>query len=189
MEMMKLLKYTALGAILFIVIAFGAMSFVTYDVMSYTATGTEKLNPTGQATGKALIVYDPGVSGNAEDVAAVIASKLQAKGYEVDLAGIKSSVASKTSTYDIIVVGGPIIAGKTSSSVQSYLKALKTSGNATVSVFTTGGVAENSTVDAFIRKEINLPSGSSFNITAVMKVVDMNEANQKCAAFVDSILR
>lgn len=188
MKMNRLLKYTALGAILFILIAFGAMSFVTYDVMSYTATGSEKLNPTGQTIGKALIVYDPGVSGNAKDVAATIASNLQAKGYEVDLAGIKSSIASNTSAYDVIVVGGPIIAGKITSSVQSYLSTLKPSESATIGVFTTGGVAENSTVDAFIRKEIDLHSGSSFNITSAMKVVDMNEVDQKCTVFVNSIL-
>lgn len=42
---------------------FTVMGFVIYDVMSYTANGFEAFNPEGNVTGNALVVYDPGISG------------------------------------------------------------------------------------------------------------------------------
>jgi len=72
-----------------------------------------------------MVVYDPGITGTAKNVADSIAKDLQAKGYRVELAGISSSKADNTSDYSVIVVGGPIYAGNASSSVKEYLKNLK----------------------------------------------------------------
>lgn len=47
MELKKTGKYVGLGIILIIVAAFAGMAFIVYDVMSYTATSSETLNPTG----------------------------------------------------------------------------------------------------------------------------------------------
>jgi hypothetical protein len=44
-------------------VAFVSMGFVFYDVMSYTATDSETLNPAGNVVETALVVYDPGISG------------------------------------------------------------------------------------------------------------------------------
>lgn len=190
METKKLLKFTALGAVLFIVIAFGAMGFVTYDVMSYTATSSEKLNPAGTEVGKALVVYDPGISGNAKDVASAIAKNLQTKGYTVDLAGINSETVKNTSEYGIIVVGGPIYAGNASKSVQSYLITLKPPENAKVAVFATGQDADILNNPEMLKKEVApLPEGSSLKINAVTKFINGEDINKKCADFVNSILK
>jgi flavodoxin len=189
MEMNRLLKFTALGAVLFIVIAFGAMGFVTYDVMSYTATDSQTLSPTGTAVGKALVVYDPGLSGQAENAAGEIAKNLQGKGYTVDLVGISNENAKNTSQYNIIVVGGPIYAGNASKSVQSYLINLNPPENAKVAVFATGQDADILNNKELLLKEVApLPSGSSFQIVAVTKFIENEDLNKKATEFVDSIL-
>lgn len=188
MEIKKIAKYVGIGIITVILIAFVSMGFITYDVMSYTATGSETLNPAGNQVGKALVVYDPSIKGTAKNAATVIAGELQAKGYTVDLAGIRSETAANTSGYNVIVVGGPIYVGTLGSSVQSYLNALKPPENVKIGVFTTGMIKENSTDDEFIRKEIALPSGSTFQINTVVKMVDGDDTNQKAIAFVNALL-
>jgi flavodoxin len=156
--------------------------------MSYTATDSEKLNPAGTEVGKALVVYDPGISGASKNVATVIAKDLQAKGYAVDLAGINSAAAKNTSGYNIIVVGGPIYAGNASASVQSYLKNLKPDSNTKIGVFATGqdpDVANNQTL--LIKEVASLPDGSNLKIISITKVVNLNETNQKATEFVSAL--
>ena len=60
-----------------------------FDVAGTFATDTHPL-PNGSATGKAIVVYDPGLSGGAKDVATKIGYNLQDKGYDVTLAGVKA---------------------------------------------------------------------------------------------------
>jgi len=190
METKRVLKLAglALGAVL--IASFALMGFVFFDGMSYTATGSEQLNPTVNAVGNALVVYDPGISGASKKVAEEIARNLQAKGYRVDLAGISSSKAKNTSGYDIIIVGGPIYAGNASASVKSYLNTLKVDNNTKIGVFATGqdpDIINNK--DALLKEVAPLPENSTLKITAVTKVIDTNEANQKATEFVNALLK
>ena len=118
LKMRKIFKIIlAIFAVLIIaVVSFAAI--ILLDVAAYTATGTQTLTPTGTSVGKAIVIYDPGLSGNAKNVADKVASDLQAKGYTVTLAGVKSSAAASTTGYKIIVVGGPVYAGALTSSVK-----------------------------------------------------------------------
>jgi len=128
------------GAVIVVVIvAFAAfMIFGMSDVVSNLATGAETLHPNGTATGEALVLYDQGLSGAPKDAATKIAGDLQADGYEVVLAGIKSSAAANVSGYDVIVAGGPIYGGKVSSSIWSFLQALTPPAGAKVGAFAIG---------------------------------------------------
>lgn len=190
MEKKRILKFAGLGIILVILIAIVSMGFVFYDVMSYTATSSEKLNPAGTEVGKALIVYDPGISSSSKDIAVVIAKQLQIKGYAVELAGISSTAAKNTSGYNIIVVGGPIYAGNASSSVQFFLKTLKPDSNTKIGVYATGSdgdILKNQTL--LVKEVAPLPESSNLKIAAVTKVININQANQKSAEFVNTLLK
>jgi|GEM_PF-3912661 len=44
MELKRIAKFLGLRIIIVILVAFVSMGFVVYDVMSYTATGSETLN-------------------------------------------------------------------------------------------------------------------------------------------------
>ena len=78
--------------LIIIVVSFAALFFL--DLAAYTATGSKTLSPTGTSVGKAIVIYDPGLSGNTKNVADKVASDLQAEGYTVTLAGVKSSAAA-----------------------------------------------------------------------------------------------
>lgn len=188
MQTKRILKYTGLGVILVILIAVGVMEFVFYDVNSYTATGTEELNPAGTSVGKALVVYDPGLSGQGKDAANAIAKNLQEKGYAVTLAGISSSEIKDVSKYNLIVVGGPVYAGKNSKSVESYLGDLKVN-SAKIAVFAVGEDADILNNTEMLKKEVApLPEGNSLHIVAVTKFIENEDFNPKAAQFVNSIL-
>ena len=143
MDIIKIIKFVGLGIIIIALIITGAMGFILYG-MSYTATGSKILNPTGTTVGNALVVYNPGISGTAKNVHTVFANDLQAKGYKVNIAGIKSATVTNTSNYNIIIIGGPTYGASISKSVVSYLSTLKPPEGAKIGVFTTGMISKNS---------------------------------------------
>ncbi len=143
MNVLMIIGLVVVGIIVLIAaigIAMGAL--FCGDIMSYTDTGSKVLNSAGAANGRALVVYNPGLSGAAKNAANEIAGDLQSKGYAVTLAGIKSAAAANTSGYDVIVAGGPMYWGRVSNSVDAYLKALKPQKGVAIGVFGTTGSAE-----------------------------------------------
>jgi flavodoxin len=159
--------------------------------MSYTAPGSKTLSPTGTSVGKALVAYNPGLSGAARDAAEKIAGDLQTKGYTVTLAGIKSSAAADISGYDIIVAGGPMYFGRVSNSVDAYLNALKPQNGVEVGVFATTGSDQFHNEDLLsFGKQVAAVSGiSSLNKTAVTKTLRSGDAgNTDCSEFVSAVV-
>ena len=114
----------AIFAIIIIVVAFRAIIFL--DIAAYTAAiKSQTLMPTGTSIGKAIVIYDPGLSGTAKGVAEKVAAYLQAKSYTVTVAGVKSSGATTTTAgYNIIVIGGPVYAGGLASSAKGAVESL-----------------------------------------------------------------
>jgi flavodoxin len=183
-------KIVGIVVVLVIIVAIGSIGFIIYDVMSYTATGSQTLQPNGTPTGTALVVYDPGVTGAAKNVADTIAKELQSKGYQVDLAGIRSTKAVNTAGYNVIVVGGPIYARNASSSIQYYLKNLRTDNTTKVAVFATGQDADTANNYTLLLKEVApLPANSTVQIKGVLKIITVKDDNQKISEFVNTILQ
>jgi flavodoxin len=176
------------AALIIVVAAFGAIIFL--DVASYTATGSQTLTPTGTSIGKALVVYDPGLSGSAKGVADKIASDLQAQSYTVTLAGIKSSAAASTASYAVIVVGGPVYAGSPTGSVKDYLNNLKPNQGAKVGVFGSGAGATTPSDVAMIRNAVPaLSDNGTLSNAVVVKIGQTENLNTRAQDFVIQLLR
>ncbi len=187
--MKKLFKIIlALFAVLIVgIVAFGAI--IVLDIAAYTSTDSETLTPSGASVGKALVVYDLGLSGTAKNVASKISSELQSHGYTVTFAGIKSSAAANTSDYDIIVVGGPIYAGTPTSSVKDFLSNLNTAQGVKIGVFGSGsGAQEQSDIDQITNAIAGLPNGSSLANAIVVKIGSGEDVNTRSADFVAQLL-
>ncbi len=136
-RLFRIILTVFLALVLFSVVG---LSVVFLDVASYTATASETLNAPSIVIGRALVVYDQGITGAAKDVATKIAAAIQGEGYTVDLAGVRSAVATgDLSQYQVIVIGGPIYGGKAASSIQSYLSTLSPAGDSRIGVFGVGG--------------------------------------------------
>ena len=127
-------------------VAFAAIIFL--DLAAYTATGSKLLTPTGTSVGKALVVYDPGLSGTSKTVADKVASDLQAQSYTVTLAGIKSSAAANTAGLHNHCCRRTSLCRLTTASVKDDLKNLKPDSGTKVGVFGSGsGATSQSDID------------------------------------------
>ncbi len=199
MDWLIIIGLVIAGIVLIVAVVTAAGLFVFKDLRSYTATGSETLSPAGTTAGKALVVYDPGVSGTAKKAAVKIAGDLQSKGYTVNLAGVRSATAMSVSGYDVIVVDGPVYGDKLGSSVQAYLQNLNASQGAKIGVFATGTVAPKNSDAAYMIKFVtNLPDNSPVKVKAVGKLVtDMNgkavnktsgHFDNQCSEFVAELL-
>ena len=107
----------------------------------------------------------------------------------MELVGIRSAQAANPS-YNIIVVGGPIYAGKASTSVQTYLSSLKPAESTRVGVFATGCDPDTAKDEILLRKEVtSLPENSTLQIKAVTKFISSEYINKKSADFVNTLLQ
>jgi flavodoxin len=114
------------------------IGFIVAFFVSYTATGCEKLKPAGSPKGKALIVYEPGASPLTKKAADNLGKVLQGRGYEADVAGIRSAAARDSAGYDVLLVGTPTYLGKPTPHVIKYLKSLSPANGRIVGLFPTG---------------------------------------------------
>jgi flavodoxin len=182
--MRKLLKIGLVVLVIIIVLVVSVFAAFSFDLSSYGATGSETLNPTGTSIGRALVVYSPGFSGAAKQDATKIAGDLQAKGYTVVLAGVRSENAGTNSSYDVIVVGGPMYWGQVSSSIDGYLKTLPS--NVKLGVFGSTGSGTFVPSDYASFKQ-QVASDTHSENAAVKLILEGNETNN-CADLVSILV-
>jgi flavodoxin len=176
------------AALVILVVAIGAVFLL--DLAAYTATGSSTLTSSGASVGKAIVVYDPGLSGAAKGVADKVAIDLQAKGYTVTLAGIKSSAAANTADYGVIVVGGPIYAGAPTSSVKDCLSNLNPTRGFKIGVFGSGQGATTPSDVQMIKDTIaGLKNGNSLSNALVVKIGQSEDLNARAEDFVTQLLK
>jgi menaquinone-dependent protoporphyrinogen IX oxidase len=181
--MRKMLKVILIIIAVIVVATLIGIGLCFSDVAAYTATGSKTLSPSGSSVGKAIVVYDPGLSGASHSIAEKIAGDLKAKGYTVNLAGIKSRAAANTSGYSVIVVGGPIYGGKPTGSVNGFLSKLNPVQGTKVGVFGSGSFSVSSD------KVVLLPNNSTLIITYSTKILSSEVQSVRCQEFVNQLLK
>jgi len=124
--------WAIIGIILGVIIL---ISVVVWIIGHSGSSDSEILKPEGAITGKALVVYDPGLSGGTKTAATYMAEDLKSKGYEVKLASVKSGNLSDLSGYNFLIVGSPTYGAKPTEPITSYLNSLENPGNITAGVF------------------------------------------------------
>ena len=174
------------AVLIIIVVAFGAI--ILLDVAAYTATGSQTLTPTGASVGKAIVIYDPGLSGTAKGVADKVASDLQTKGYTVTLAGVKSSAAGITTGYNIIVVGGPVYAGALTGSTKDALANLVIDQGAKIGVYGSGQGATSPDDIAQIKQSMPARSDATLQNAIVVKIGSSEDLNARAQDFVNQLI-
>lgn len=170
--MKKIFKILVITFLIFVTIVVSGLAVIVLDLSSITATDSKTLNPEGDSIGRALVVYSPGLSGAARQDAIKIADNLQANGYTVDLAGVRSKIAENKIGYDIIVVGGPIYWGQVSSSIDAYLKTIP--NNVTLGVFGSTGYNKLAESD-FTSLTNQVASNTQNDKVAINLILDGNE--------------
>ncbi len=190
MNLKKILLIAVAIAAIVVLAGFAFMASVVFDLNSNLAGGSETLSPAGNVTGHALVVYNPGMLGGAQNVASTIANDLKAQGYSVVLAGVKSSAARNVSDYDVIVVGGPVYMSNASSSIKAYLQDLHPAANATVGAFGFGSEEIDYANQAAVLDDVaSLPAGSPLKIKEAVKLTQQDDIDKGCADFVARLLK
>ena len=179
-----ILAIFAVLIILFVSVA----AVILLDVAAYTATGTQTLTPIGTSVGKAIVICDPGLSGNTKIVANQIASNLQTQNYTVTLAGIKSATAANVTGYSIIVIGGPVYAGALTGSVKDALNHLSPSQGAKVGVFGSGQGATTPNDVAMLKQSIPANSDATLSNAVVVKIGEKEDINTRAQDFINQLL-
>jgi flavorubredoxin len=180
-----ILKIVGIFFLIVVVAAALGLAVVVLDLASYTASDSKTLTPDGNSMGKALVVYSPGLSGAATQDAIKIAEDLQAKGYTVNLAGVRSHQAENNVGYDIIVVGGPMYWGQVSASIDAYLKNIPQ--NATLGVFGSTGYDELGKSD-FISLTDQVATNTQNQKVAIKLILNGNETND-CTTLVSDLVK
>lgn len=170
--MRKLFKILFAVFIIIMALFIASAAIITYDVAGALATDIHPL-PNGDPTGQAIVVYDPGLTGAAKDAATKIGYDLQDAGYNVTLAGVKSGAAANTAGYDVVVVGGPIYAGKPAKSIQEYLTILSPTADQKVGVFGYGSIKVDNNDTAAVTQDV--VASSSIHLDAIVKIVSDSE--------------
>lgn len=122
---------TITGIILGVIIL---VSMIAWFIGIARSRNSKTIKPKCSITGKALIVYDPGLTGGTKTAALYMAEDLKSKGYEVKVAGVRSHDALDTSGYDVMIVGSPTYGAAPTDSITIYLNSLKPPENITVGV-------------------------------------------------------
>ena len=184
-RMRKLMIIVIAVVVVIVVLIAAAFAAISLDLSSLGANGSQTLNPAGTSVGKALVVYSPGFSGAAQRDAEKIAGDLQARGYTVVLAGVRSGTTGSNSGYNIVVAGGPMYFGQVSSAIDGYLKTVPS--NAKLGVFGSTGSSSFSQID--FQSLQNQVASDTHNEKAVLKLIlDGNETSD-CADFVTNLVQ
>ncbi len=187
MDIITIVLWVILLLILAIIVS---SAFIFLDLMSYTARGAKSITPSGNVLGNALVVYNPGISGMAKNAANDIADILKSKGYNVNLAGVKSKAASSTLGYKIVIVGGPMYMGKATKSIENYLKGLNLQKNVNLGIFTTTGSDQFNNNDfQSLKKQVEmLMDNTSLDKITIKLIRSGNETSKDTEGLISDII-
>jgi hypothetical protein len=187
---LNLLLIIGVGIGLVIAVSVASFVVINFDLVSYTATGSETFSPAGSPVGRALVVYSPGLSGAGKESAAKIAKALNDRGYAVDLAGVRSPVAADAASYDVVVIGGPLYWGRMCPSVAEYMKNVAVRDGARLGVFGTTGTDKYMEADFGTLSEqvaSSIRGGSNKRGTPI-KLILTDRVDENCAELVSAVL-
>ncbi len=183
--MRKIFKIIIVVFVVLIVAGISSIAVVVSDLAGNLATDTHPL-PNGTPIGQAIVVYDPGLSGGAKDAATKIGYNLQSAGYNVVLAGVKSSTAANLTGYDVVAIGGPIYGGSPASTINAYLSTMSAPANAKVGVFGYGDIAVDNSDSAAVQKDVAGTSTLTFNAVEKITAANIDSQTQQ---FVTNLLK
>jgi menaquinone-dependent protoporphyrinogen IX oxidase len=138
----------------------------------YSATESQTEKPESDQKGKALIVYEPGATKQAQKVGAEIGDLLLERGYEVTLTGIMSETAKNTSGYDLVLLGTPTYVGRPTGVVKKYVKNLHLASDQTFGIYLIG--TKGAPMPGFVPKAF---------LNAMKKPLEESETTVKEMAF------
>ncbi len=168
---MSILLGIIIAAVSLIVLSQGMRFAFLCSLNTKKGSREEVLLGDGNASMKALIVYQPGITGFTHEMAHRIAAGLNDKGYEVTLNHPGPYLSSDVSQYALVVFCSPVYSGQPSKALTDYMSAVKTSPSCRIVLISTGGFKYYMELDAMERslrgtkayKKVKFITGESDN--------------------------
>lgn len=134
-----------------IVSVIGMVLLVAIITILVFKSGLDKARPNKEtifksekSTGKeALVIYQNCRSEFPKEIAESFATGLNNKGFNVTVNTAGDFLPKDVSKYDVVILGGAVIAGNLGNPLKEYAKSIENFGNAKVVLFSTGGQADN----------------------------------------------
>jgi hypothetical protein len=135
-------KGVLVAVALTVVIALASLAWLQWRLDRDTVTPLTVANPDG-AAGKALLVYQPGLSSFPQRVTAAFAEGLVASGWQVSTTTASSEATDAVTSYDLIILGSPVYGGASGKPLTRYIERVGDfRGKPVVILLTAAGDAE-----------------------------------------------
>ena len=135
--------------VLMIVILIATMAILVSKNNNENKTYSKVLSGPSADAPKALVVYQPSMSGRPEKIAAKIAEGLNDGGFEVTLVYPNSKLSADLSRYSVVVMGSTVFAGQPSKALLDYALRVGDFSGKTVLLFSNGGMETMPELDLF----------------------------------------
>jgi len=129
------------GTLVAVGILAAAGSWVAYRTGRDIPGQVVVLGDHGTSSGRALVVYHPGLSDFQERVVRAFVVGLVARGWQVDLTTASARAPTTLTQYDLLVVGGPTYFWAPARSIQRYVARLGDLGGKRTAILITGAGA------------------------------------------------
>jgi len=96
---------------------------------------------------KALVVYQPTISGTGKTIAEQLAAGLQAAGYEVTIAYPTAKLSADISAYSVVIFGSSVYAGQPSSALSKYMNRIADYSGKKVAIYSIGSADNTPELD------------------------------------------
>ncbi|TGQ32421.1 hypothetical protein [Mesorhizobium sp. M00.F.Ca.ET.216.01.1.1] len=120
-----------------VVIAGGSFTWLVWRLNEETVTPLTVSNPDGTA-GKALVVYQPGLSSFPKRVTEAFSEGLVASGWQVSTTTASSKAPAAVAGYDLIILSSPVYGGAPGKPLARYIERVADFGRKPVVVLLTG---------------------------------------------------
>lgn len=114
------------------------LCFTSY-LNTQKGTNAEVLSSDRQSSKKALVIYQPGITGVSSRMAHQIAKGLSDGGYEVTLNYPGEHLSADVSGYQVLVFGSPVYSGQPSKALTDFISKVKVFSDARIALYSTGG--------------------------------------------------
>lgn len=142
--MFKKILLSIVAVILLVIVSAISTIIIFKSGVDSKRPSQETIMKSKQSNGKeALIIFQNSRSEFPKEISASFATGLNNKGFNVTINTAGDFLPKDVSKYNVVILGGAVLAGSLGSPLQEYAKTIETFGNAKVLLYSTGAGLDN----------------------------------------------
>ncbi len=132
-------------SIIVIIMACGIITMIVFkNGVDKSRPSNEIITKSENSNGKeALLIYQNCLSEFPQEIATSLATGLNKKGYTVTVNTAGTFLPTDVSKYDVVILGGAVMAGNVGMPLKEYAKSIENFGDAKIILYSTGSGLDN----------------------------------------------